>query len=127
HAASLTCRSNCENRERPEIGRSLLLALGRFLPARTDRLEILPLLDGRAEQLARPFRVGLRAALELRRRPADEAAGPAVAAAVEARVAMRAVHLEGAVRLKEAQRLGLGHEHSGIDHQYASTTDFFSR
>src|SRR5439155_4959110 len=103
------------------------LPLRRFLPARSHWLEILPFLDGRAKQLAGPFGVGLRAALQLGGRPADEAAGRAVAAAVEAGVAMRAVHLEGAVRLKEAQRLGLGHEHPGIDHQYASTTDFFSR
>jgi len=40
---------------------------------------------------------------------------------------MRAMHLEGAVRLKEAQRLGLGDEGPWVDDQYASTTDFFSR
>jgi hypothetical protein len=40
---------------------------------------------------------------------------------------MRAVHLEGAMRLEETQELGLGDEGPRIDDQYASTTDFFSR
>jgi hypothetical protein len=42
-------------------------------------------------------------------------------------VAVGAMHLEGAVRLEEAQRLGFGDEGARIDDQYASTTDFFSR
>src|SRR5438067_10434600 len=104
------------------------LPLRRFLPARPHWLEVLPFLDSRAKQLAGPFGIGLRATLELGGRPADQAARRAVATAVEARVTMRAVHLECAVWLKESQRLGLGYEQSRIhDHQYASTTDFFSR
>src|SRR5206468_1459962 len=114
-------------RESGQIGRSLVSALWRFPFARPDRLEVLPLLDRRSQQVARPVGVGLGPTLELGGGSADQAARRAVAAAIETRVAMRAMHLERAVRLKEAQRLGLGDEGPRIDDQYASTTDFFSR
>src|SRR5882672_4230913 len=104
------------------------LALLRLVSLRADGFEVLSFLDRRTQKLARAFGVGLRTALELRRRPADEAARRAIPAAVEPRVAVRAVHLERAVRLKETQHLGFGHEQPRVDdHQYANTTDFFSR
>ncbi len=114
-------------RGRPKPAALSVLGSGQVNSARADRLEILPFLYGRTQQLARPLRIGLRSALELRGGPADQATGRAVAPAVEASVAVRAVHLERAVWLKEAQRLGLGDKGPRIDDQYASTTDFFSR
>src|ERR1700694_1470125 len=114
----------------PQRGRgedSRLALLGLLSPG-PDRFEVLPLLDRRTQQLARAVGDGLRATLQLGRGPADEAARRAIAAAVEARVAMRAVHLECAVRLEEPHGLGFGDEHPRVDdHQYARTTDFFSR
>src|SRR3989441_6606044 len=108
-----------------------LLTRLRFLRLllRADRLEALPFLDRDAEQLAGSLRVGLRAPLELGRGAADETAGRAVAARVESRVAVRAMDLERAVRLEEPEALGLGEQRLRVfrRHQYASTTDFFSR
>src|SRR5437660_5273380 len=103
------------------------LALRRLFP-RADGFEVLPLFDRRAQELADPLGIGLRAALELRGRSADEPACGAVATTVEARVAMGAMHLERPVRLEEVHDLGLRDERPRVDgHQYASTTDFFSR
>src|ERR1700716_961397 len=90
-------------------------AVRRFLPTGADGFEVPTLFDGRPKQLGRVLRIGLGAALQLRGGAPDESAGRAIAAAIEASVAMRAVHLEGAMRLEETQDLGLGDEGPRID------------
>src|SRR5437867_987237 len=117
-----------------------------FLSAlpRADRFERPALLDGGADQLRRALGIGLRPALELRGGPTDQPARRAIAASVQARVAVRAMDLERAVRLEEAHALGLFDQPADLvlsrhlkpsrlpstscaSAQYASTTDFFSR
>src|SRR4029077_17422188 len=60
------------------------LTLLRLLSASADGFEVLSLLDRRAQELRGAFGVRLRAALELGRGSADQAARRAVPAAVEA-------------------------------------------
>src|SRR5437773_7788028 len=100
------------------------LALGGLLPAR--RAVVLALLDRGGDQLAHAGGICLRAALELRRSASDETAGRAVTTAVEASVAVRAVHLERCLRFEETELLRLGDERLGVGHADPRTTDFFS-
>ena len=60
---------------------------------------------------------------------ADEPACRAVAVAVEPSVAVRAVHLERAMRPEELEPIRLGDERGDVRHGQPaeSTTDFFSR
>src|SRR2546428_9829588 len=122
NGATKACGPRSRKRWR-DSGRAAGSALRSLLPP--DRLVALPLLDRAPQERARPGGIGLRALRELRGRAADETAGRAVAAAVEARVAVDAVDLERPGRLEKAHRLGLRDERPDLfGPQHARATGF---